>query len=79
MGELLEAIQDLKAQPQRLARVAVALYEATNAGVRQVDLVRATGYTRENIRRLVEDERIRRGEIQPTRRYIAAQKRAGAT
>ena len=76
MTELLEAVADLRAQPERLARVGAALYEALEAGERQKDLVEATGYTRESIRRLVEDEKIRRGEILPTKRYLDAQKRA---
>ena len=78
MTELLEAVADVNAQPERLLKVAEALYEASKAGVRQRDLVEATGYTRETIRRYVEDERIRRGEIPPTERYLKAQeKRAG--
>lgn len=76
MTELLEAVADLRDQPKRLARVGAALYEALQSGTRQRDLVEATGYNRESIRRLVEDERIRRGEIPPTKRYLAAQKRA---
>jgi hypothetical protein len=76
MTELLEAVADLRAQPERLARVGAALYEALQAGERQKDLVAATGYTRESIRRLVEDEKIRRGEIAPTKRYLDAQERA---
>lgn len=75
MTELLEAVEDVKAQPERIARLAASLYEASKAGVRQRDLVAATGLTRETIRRHVEDERIRRGEIPPTPRYLAAQKR----
>ena len=81
MTELLEAVADVKAQPGRVARLAAALYEADKAGVRQNILVARTGYTRETIRRHIEDERIRRGEIPPTPRYLAEQekraKRAG--
>ena len=75
MTELLEAVADVRAQPERLARVGAALIEALESGKRQKDLVAATGYTRESIRRLVEDERIRRGEIPPTERYLKAQRR----
>lgn len=78
MTELLDAVADVRAQPERLARVGAALVEALDAGKRQKDLVAATGYTRESIRRLVEDERIRRGQIAPTRRYLATQRRASA-
>ena len=74
MTELLEAVEDVRAQPERVLRVAAALYEAARVQrVRQRDLVIATGLTRETIRRHVEDERIRRGEIQPTKRYLEEQ------
>ncbi len=73
MTELLDAVADVKAQPERVLRVAAALYEAAHTGVRQRDLVAATGLTRETIRRHVEAERIRRGEIPPTKRYLAEQ------
>lgn len=73
MTELLEAVADVKAQPERVLRVAAALYEATEAGARQRDLVAATGLTRETIRRHVEDEKIRRGLIDPTPRYLREQ------
>lgn len=75
MTELMEAVADVRAQPERLARVGAALIDALNSGKRQKDLVTATGYTRESIRRLVEDERIRRGEIAPTPRYLREQAR----
>jgi len=78
MTELLEAVADISedAKEQRLLRVAAALYEAAVIhGVRQRDLVAQTGYTRETIRRHVEDERIRRGEIDPTPRYLREQAR----
>ena len=78
MDELMDAIADLRAQPERLLRVSAAFYTASKAGIRQRDLVAQTGYNREHIRRLIEDERIRRGEIAPTRRYLAAQERASA-
>lgn len=79
MTELLEAVADVsrEARAQRLARLAAALYEADKRpDVRQKDLVEATGLTRETIRRHIEDEKIRRGEMDPTPRYLAAQRRA---
>ncbi len=79
MTELLDAVADVKAQPERVARLAAALYEADKSGVKQRDLVRTTGFTRETIRRHVEDEKIRRGEIGPTPRYLRAQKRTTRT
>jgi len=75
MTELLDAVADVRAQSQRVARLAAALYEASKTH-KQNELVRKTGLTRETIRRHVEDEKIRRGEIAPTARYLAAQKRA---
>jgi predicted transcriptional regulator len=74
MTELVKAVEDVKAQPDRIARLAAALYEASKT-MRQRDLIAATGFTRETIRRHIEDERIRRGEIDPTPRYLAAQER----
>lgn len=74
MTELVKAVEDVKAQPDRIARLAAALYEASKT-TRQRDLIAATGLTRETIRRHVEDEKIRRGEIDPTPRYLAAQAR----
>jgi predicted transcriptional regulator len=76
MTELAEAVADVQAQPQRVARLAAALYEADKAGKKQSILVRTTGLTRETIRRHVEDEKIRRGEIPPTPRYLKAQEQA---
>lgn len=76
MQELQDAVADLRAQDQRLRRVAAALYEANKAGVKQVELVEATGYNREQIRRHIEDEKIRRGEIEPTPRYLKNLERA---
>lgn len=75
MTELTQALADVQDQPKRIARLAAALYEADKAGKRQVELVQATGLTRETIRRHIEDERIRRGEIPPTKRYLDAQQR----
>lgn len=76
MTELLEALADVGegAREQRLLRIAAAFYQANRvAGVRQSALVVSTGYSRETIRRHVEDERIRRGEIEPTPRYLREQ------
>ena len=75
MTELLEAVADAsnEARVQRTLRLAAALYEADRLGVKQKDLVRETGLTRETIRRHIEDEKIRRGEIPPTPRYLKAQ------
>ena len=61
---------------QRTLRLAAALYEADKLNLKQKDLVRETGLTRETIRRHIEDEKIRRGEIDPTPRYLAEQERA---
>jgi len=77
---LLAALADCspEARERRTRRVAAALYEEGRNGQRgwQTRLVRETGYTRETIRRNIEDERIRRGEINPTPRYLAEQERA---
>jgi hypothetical protein len=76
MTELLEAMADVgdEAEERRLLRVAAAMYTAMQVpGVKQRDLVAETGLSRETIRRYVEDEKIRRGEIAPTRRYLAEQ------
>ncbi|WP_329521205.1 hypothetical protein [Spirillospora sp. NBC_01491] len=78
MQELKDAVEDLRLQEQRLLRVAAALYTATKAGVKQTDLVATTGYNREQVRRHVEDEKIRRGEMPPTARYLRNQQRAKA-
>ena len=78
MQELKEAVEDLRAQEQRLLRVAAALYEARQAGAKQVELVEISGYNREQVRRHVEDERIRRGEIAATPRYLRNLARAEA-
>lgn len=76
LKELDEAVADLRLQDKRLLRVAAALYASTKLGVPQKDLVEMTGYNREQIRRHVEDEKIRRGEIPPTPRYLRNQERA---
>ena len=79
MTELLEAVAEVSddAREQRLLRVAAALYEASKVpGVTQTELVRQSGYTREKVRRHVVDEKIRRGEMVPTPRYLKAQERA---
>jgi hypothetical protein len=75
MTELQEAVADRsdEAEERRLLRVAEALYVASRVlKVRQRDLIAETGYSRETIRRHVEDERIRRREIPPTKRYLDA-------
>jgi hypothetical protein len=77
MTELLAALAATspEADEQRGLRIAAAMYEVSSLGKRgwQADLVRRTGLSRETIRRYVEDERIRRGEIPPTPRYLRAQ------
>ena len=75
MTELDEAVADRsdEADERRLLRVAEALYVASRIHKeRQRDLIKRTGYSRETIRRHVEDERIRRREIDPTERYLKA-------
>lgn len=64
MTELRAAVADLQRQDERRARVADALLEATDAGVKQVELVRETGFTREHVRRLVNEARKRRATAQ---------------
>ncbi len=81
MTELDEALADLRpdADERRLLRLAAALYKAVRIdGYRQVELVNRTGLNRDTIRRHVEDERIRRGEIKPTERYLKEQARKAA-
>ena len=77
MTEVLDALADTSpdADEQRDIRVAAAMYELSKRGKRgwQADLARETGLSRETIRSRVEDERIRRGEIPPTKRYLKAQ------
>ena len=76
MTELDEALADVQRQPERILRLAAAFYTANRVHkVRQNALVARTGLTRETIRRHVEDERIRRGEIPPTPRYLREQER----
>jgi hypothetical protein len=77
LTEVLAALADTspEADERRDLRAAAALYQLAKQGKRgwQADLVRQTGISRETIRRHVEDERIRRGEIPPTERYLKAQ------
>lgn len=76
MQELEEAVEDvIRNEAQRRARLRAALYHAIKADIPQKKLVELTGYNREHVRRLVEDERIERGEIPPTKRYLAAQEK----
>jgi hypothetical protein len=80
MTELLDALADTSpdADEKRSLRIAAAFYEAAQADRKrgwQKRLAERTGVTRETIRRHVEDERIRRGEIEPTSRYLADQER----
>lgn len=77
MTELDEAVADVRREPERIARMAAALYLASKKH-KQVDIVRRTGLTRETVRRHVEDEKIRRGEIKPTARYLREQARRDA-
>lgn len=81
MTELLDALADTspEAEEKRSLRIAAAFYETWLATRHkwgwQADLVRKTGVSRETIRCAIEDERIRRGEIEPTPRYLAEQER----
>lgn len=76
MTELDEAVADVRRQAERIARMASALYIANRVNnVRQAELVKRYDLTRETIRRHVEDERIRRGEIPPTKRYLREQEK----
>ena len=80
MTELLAALAETspEADEQRSRRLAAAFYEVSKANQQrgwQAELVKETGLTRETIRRYIEDERIRRGEIPPTPRYLKAQAR----
>lgn len=76
MTELDEAVADVRRQPARIARMAAAFYIANRVNrVPQTELVKRYDLTRETIRRHVEDERIRRGEIQPTKRYLREQEK----
>lgn len=81
MDELAAALADTspEAEESRVLRVARGFYVANRLqGVRQNELVRRFGVSRETVRRHVEDERIRRGEIDPTPRYLKAQERKRA-
>ena len=80
MTELLDALADTSpdAEEKRTLRIAAGFYEAAMADQEwgwQKRLASKTGLSRETIRRHIEDERIRRGEIDPTPRYLAEQKR----
>ena len=80
MTELLAALAEAseEAEEKRSLRIAAAFYEAAMADQEwgwQKRLASKTGLSRETIRRHIEDERIRRGEIDPTPRYLAEQKR----
>lgn len=83
MTELLAALSDASpdADTRRAARVAAALYETSRADQSwgwQKRLAVKTGLSRETIRCHIEDERIRRGEIDPTERYLKEQARKAA-
>ena len=80
MTELLAALAEAseEAEEQRSLRIAAAFYEAAMADQEwgwQKRLASTTGLSRETILRHIEDERIRRGEIAPTPRYLAEQER----
>lgn len=80
MTELLSALADTStdAETRRLSRIAGALYEASKLDQEwgwQKRLADKTGLSRETIRRHIEDEKIRRGIIPPTKRYLAEQER----
>lgn len=79
LTELDQALADTRADAdeRRTLRLAAALYFAAKSH-RQRDLIERTGLSRETIRRHVEDERIRRGEIDPTPRYLRDQERKAA-
>jgi hypothetical protein len=81
LTELDAALADIRpeADERRRQRVAAALYEANWVQeIPQAKLVLWYGLNRETIRRHVEDERIRRGEIDPTERYLKEQARKAA-
>ncbi len=79
MTELRAALADTSpdADEQRDQRLSAAFYEIWRTDRDrygwQRDLVKETGLSREAIRARIEDERIRRGEIEPTPRYLKAQ------
>lgn len=55
-----------RAYEQSQQELHAAIVEAADDGAAQVDIVKATGYTREHIRRLVEDARKKRAEAAQT-------------
>ena len=79
MAELRAALADTSpdADEKRDQRLSAAFYEIWLANRDrygwQRDLVKETGLSREAIRGRIEDERIRRGEIEPTERYRRVQ------
>jgi len=79
MTELRAALAETApdAAEKRDLRLSAAFYEVWIANRDrygwQRDLVKETGLSREAIRSRIEDERIRRGEIEPTARYLKAQ------
>ena len=80
MTELLDALADTSpdAEEKRSQRIAAAFYVAWKADQGwgwQKRLADRTGLSRETIRRHIEDERIRREEIPPTKRYLAEQEK----
>jgi len=80
MTELLDALADASpdAEEKRALRIAAGFYEAWRADQTygwQKRLAATTGLSRETIRSHIEDERIRRGEIPPTPRYLREQER----
>ena len=82
MTELLAALADTsaEAEEQRALRIAAGFYAAWQADHSygwQKRLTARTGVSRETVRRNIEDERIRRGEIKPTPRYLAEQEKRG--
>lgn len=72
MTELRLALEDLRRQEERRERLADALLKASEAGVKQKDLVTETGYTREHVRRLVVEARKRRTKTAAVRNGDAA-------
>jgi len=59
MTELKAAAQSFRRAQQRAdtahARMVEAMRAAADAGAKQVEIVRETGYTREHVRRLLKD------------------------
>lgn len=55
--ELLEAVAEYKTAPARALEARdEAIRKAADAGLKQIDIVRVTGYTRETIRRALNPE-----------------------